>query len=115
MPQEERQPKKQPETPPEVPTTRELQAEIARLKAELKRQIADNAAAIANAPLRGMRLPESSNPASANPSPVLERGGAYAHRELAQAKGGQEQALWEEEAPAAPVVRKIGAGKERKR
>ena len=89
----------------------ELQAEIA----QLKRQIADNAAAIANAPLRGMRLPESSKPASANPSPVHERGGAYAHRELAQAKGGQEQALWEEEAPAAPVVRKIGAGKERKR
>ena len=52
--------------------------------------------------------------ASANPSPTHERGGAYAHRELAQAKGGQEQALWEEEAPAAPVVRKIGAGKERK-
>ena len=57
-----------------------------------------------------MRLPESSNPASANPSPVHERGGAYAHR----AKGGQEQALWEEPEAPAPVVRKIGAGKERK-
>ena len=64
--------------------------------------------ATASSPLQKVR-------ASANPSPVLERGGAYAHRELAQAKGGQEQALWEEEAPAAPVVRKIGAGKERKR
>ena len=105
VPQTDRRPKRQGTTQPEVPTTRELQAEIARLK----RQIADNAAAIANAPLR-----KSSMTAPANSPTTHERGGADVYRALAQAKGGQEQALWEEPEAPAPVVRKIGADKERK-